>query len=47
MMISGKDEGVIDDNLTSWEISQVSAMLISIELEFDRPFDVSSGDQPD
>ena len=39
-MLSGEDEA-IDDNLTSWGIESVTAMLISINLEFDSPLLVS------
>ena len=45
-MLSGEDEA-IDDNLTSWEIKSVEAMLISIDLEFESPLLVSSGDLPE
>ena len=45
-MLSGEDEA-IDDNLTSWEIKSVEALLISIDLEFESPLLVSSGDLPE
>ena len=45
-MLSGDDE-VIDDNLTSWKIKSVTAMQISVDLEFKSPLLVSQGDMPD
>ena len=46
MMLSGEDEA-IDPNLLSWTINTVSSQLIEIKLEFERPLEISQGDEPE
>ena len=46
-MLSGSEEGGIDDNLASWQITEVTSKQIDIELEFRQPLLVSTDDQPD
>ena len=45
-MISGDNESV-DQNLSSWTITEVTSEKIEIELQFDSPLAVSQGDTPD
>ena len=46
-MLSGGEDGGFDENLTSWNILSVSSTLISVDLEFQKPLEVSMDDQPD
>ena len=46
MMLSG-DEEAVDENLISWSISEVTSKLIKLNLEFQKPLEVSQGDSPD
>ena len=46
MMLSGEDEA-IDLNLLSWTIVKVTSQQIEISLKFERPLEVSQGDEPD
>ena len=46
LMLSGEDESV-DPNLLSWTISKVTSQQISINLEFERPLEISQGDEPE
>ena len=46
LMLSG-DSLEIDDNLMSWEITDVTNKLIKVALEFAEPLKVSQGDSPD
>ena len=45
-MLSG-DEEAVDENLISWSISEVTSKLIKLNLEFQKPLEVSQGDSPD
>ena len=47
MMLSGSEDGKIDTNLVSWVISSVEQTYLVIELEFERPLEVSQGEKPD
>ena len=46
MMLSGEDEA-IDPNLLSWTFNTVSSQQIEIKLEFERPLEISQGDEPE
>ena len=45
-MISGENE-TVNKNLLSWTITRVTSKQIEIDLEFERPLDVSQGEVAD
>ena len=45
-MLNG-ETGEIDENLISWNVTQINASKIDISLNFAKPIVVSTGDFPD
>ena len=41
------DRGKIDDNLKGWRVNSFDSKSIDIELEFEKPLLLNSGDQPE
>ena len=46
-MVSLDDEGYINSNLQSWNVTKVDKTGIEVKLTFERPIDVSQALEPD